>query len=57
MMITTSLLLTILFNDNKNITNEIYQSVIDIGARDFIESILKDVESGVIEYVEKRFLR
>ena len=54
-MITTSLLLTILFNDNKNITNEIYQSVIDIGARDFIEAILKDVESGAIEYVEKKF--
>ena len=57
MMITTSLLLTILFNDNKNITNEIYQSVIDIGARDFIEAILKDVESGAIEYVEKKFPR
>ena len=56
-MITTSLLLTILFNDNKNITNEIYQSVIDIGARDFIEAILKDVESGAIEYVEKKFPR
>ena len=57
MMITTSLLLTILFNDNKNITNEIYQSVIDIGTRDFIEAILKDVESGVNEYVEERFPR
>ena len=27
----------------------------DIDARDFIEAILKDVESGAIEYVEKRF--
>lgn len=38
-------------------TNETHRSVIDIDARDFIEAILKDVESGVIEYVEKRFLR
>lgn len=29
----------------------------DIDARDFIEAILKDVESGVIEYVEKRVPR
>ena len=36
-------------------TNETHRSVIDIDARDFIEAILKDVESGVIEYVEKRF--
>lgn len=38
-------------------TNETHRSVIDIDARDFIEAILKDVESGVIEYVEKRFPR
>ena len=38
-------------------TNETHRSVMDIDARDFIEAILKDVESGVIEYVEKRFLR
>lgn len=36
-------------------TNETHRSVIDIDARDFIEAILKDVESGAIEYVEKRF--
>ena len=38
-------------------TNETHRSIMDIDARDFIEAILKDVESGVIEYVEKRFLR
>ena len=38
-------------------TNETHRSVIDIDARDFIEAILKDVESGAIEYVEKRFPR
>ena len=38
-------------------TNETHRSVMDIDARDFIEAILKDVESGVIEYVEKRFPR
>ena len=38
-------------------TNETRRSVMDIDARDFIEAILKDVESGVIEYVEKRFPR
>ena len=38
-------------------TNETRRSIMDIDARDFIEAILKDVESGVIEYVEKRFLR
>ena len=27
----------------------------DIDARDFIEAILKDVESGVIECVEKKY--
>ena len=36
-------------------TNKTHHSVMDIDARDFIEAILKDVESGVIEYVEKRF--
>ena len=38
-------------------TNETRRSIMDIDARDFIEAILKDVESGVIEYVEKRFPR
>ena len=38
-------------------TNETRRSIMDIDARDFIEAILKDVESGAIEYVEKRFLR
>jgi hypothetical protein len=38
-------------------TNKTRRSIMDIDARDFIEAILKDVESGVIEYVEKRFLR
>ena len=37
--------------------NETRRSIMDIDARDFIEAILKDVESGVIEYVEKRFPR
>ena len=36
-------------------TNETRRSIMDIDARDFIEAILKDVESGAIEYVEKRF--
>lgn len=38
-------------------TNETRRSIMDIDARDFTEAILKDVESGVIEYVEKRFPR
>lgn len=38
-------------------TNETHRSVMDIDARDFIEAILKDVESGAIEYVEKKFPR
>ena len=38
-------------------TNETRRSIMDIDARDFIEAILKDVESGAIEYVEKRFPR
>ena len=37
--------------------NETRRSIMDIDARDFIEAILKDVESGVIEYVEKKFPR
>lgn len=36
-------------------TNETRRSIMDIDARDFIEAILKDVESGVIEYVEKKY--
>lgn len=36
-------------------TNKTRRSIMDIDARDFIEAILKDVESGVIEYVEQRF--
>ena len=36
-------------------TNETRRSIMDIDARDFIEAILKDVESGAIEYVEKKF--
>lgn len=36
-------------------TNETHRSIMDIDARDFIEAILKDVESGAIEYVEKKF--
>ena len=35
-------------------TNETRRSIMDIDARDFIEAILKDVESGAIEYVEKK---
>lgn len=38
-------------------TNETRRSIMDIDARDFIEAILKDVESGAIEYVEKKFPR
>lgn len=38
-------------------TNETRCSIMDIDARDFIEAILKDVESGAIEYVEKKFPR
>jgi hypothetical protein len=38
-------------------TNETRRSIMDIDARDFIEAVLKDVESGAIEYVEKRFPR
>ena len=38
-------------------TNETRRSIMDIDARDFIEVILKDVESGAIEYVEKKFPR
>ena len=38
-------------------TNETRRSIMDIDARDFIAAILKDVESGAIEYVEKRFPR
>ena len=36
-------------------TNETHRSIMDIDARDFIEAILKDVEIGAIEYVEKKF--
>ena len=36
-------------------TNETRRSIMDIDARDFIEAILKDVESGAIEYVEKKY--
>lgn len=36
-------------------TNETCRSIMDIDARDFIEAILKDVESGVIEYVENKY--
>ena len=38
-------------------TNETRRSIMDIDARDFIEAILKDLESGAIEYVEKKFPR
>lgn len=38
-------------------TNETRRSIMNIDARDFIEAILKDVESGAIEYVEKKFPR
>lgn len=38
-------------------TNETRRSIMDIDARDFIEAILKDVESGAIEYVEKKLPR
>ena len=36
-------------------TNETRRSIMDIDARDFIEAILRDVESGAIEYVEKKY--
>ena len=38
-------------------TNETRRSIMDIDTRDFIEAILRDVESGAIEYVEKKFPR